>query len=158
MSLQTTTVKRKIVRHGGPYTKVRMVFAEQGRTKQSFQDECNINLIIAKYVKTGNIAHVNKHGAEYGFATSQDFAAAMRTVTIAQEMFDGLPSAIRNRFANNPAAFLDFVQDADNKDEGQKLGLWPKDPETSTEAIRETLPEQPPEEKTEKTEPDPKKE
>ena len=83
---------------------------------------------MEKFQKTGALAHVNKHEAEYGFATSEDFAGAMRTVTIAQEMFDDLPSTIRNRFGNNPGAFLDFVQDANNKKEGQELGLWPKDP------------------------------
>ncbi len=128
MSIQTKQVERKIVRHGGPYTPVRIKFAKTGRTKQSMKDECDINKIMEKYQKTGAIAHVNKHQSEYGFATSEDFASAMRTCTIAQEMFDDLPSSIRRRFANNPAAFLDFVQDANNKKEGQDLGLWPKDP------------------------------
>ncbi len=118
---------------------MRITFAKKGRTKQSMKDECDINKIMAKYQKTGAIAHVNRHGAEYGFATSDDFATAMRTVTVAQEMFDGLPSTIRNRFANNPGAFLDFVQDSNNKAEGQTLGLWPADPEN----LKQTASEKP---------------
>ncbi len=104
--------------------RVQIEFAKKGRTKQSMKDECDINLIMAKYQKTGAIAHLNRHGADYGFATSEDFASAMRTVTVAQDMFDHLPSSIRNRFANNPAAFLDFVQDADNRQEAIELGLF----------------------------------
>ncbi len=104
---------------------------------------------MAKYQKTGAIAHVNKHAGEYGFATSDDFSTAMRTVTIAQEMFDGLPSSIRNRFANNPAQFLDFVQDADNKKEGQKLGLWPQDPQTDSHEPENKAPDNPEPKKTE---------
>ena len=155
MSLQTQPVERNIVTHACPFNKVRMLFAKKGRTKQSFKDECDINNIMAKYQKTGAIAHVNKHGAQYGFATSQDFASAMRTVTVAQEMFDGLPSSIRNRFSNNPASFLDFVQDADNKEEGIALGLWPKG---ATKGSDEPTKQVPPKEEPKKTEPDPKKE
>ncbi len=124
-----TQCKVKRVKGSGPRNKVRIKFAKNGRTKQSMKDECDINKIMEKFQKTGALAHVNKHEAEYGFATSEDFASAMRTVTVAQEMFDDLPSSIRNRFGNNPGAFLDFVQDANNKKEGQELGLWPKDPD-----------------------------
>ncbi len=62
----------------------------------------------------------------------------MRTVTVAQDMFDHLPSSIRNRFANDPALFLDFVQDADNRVEAIELGIFPAEPkgiqETKTKA------------------------
>ncbi len=154
MTAKKKQPERLIINHAGPFNKVSIIFAEKGRTKQSFKDECDINNIMAKYQKTGAIAHLNTHGAEYGFATSQDFASAMRTITIAQDMFDGLPSSIRNRFANDPGQFLDFVQDADNKKEGQDLGLWPKDEPEGSHEPKTTLPEKPPEEKTE---PEPKK-
>ncbi len=109
--------------------RVRITFPKKGRTKQSFKDECDINLIMAKYQKTGALAHFNKFSASYGFATSEDFASAMRTVTIAQDMFDGLPSSIRNRFANDPSQFLEFVQEADNRAEAIELGLFPAEQE-----------------------------
>ncbi len=148
MSLQTQPQDRKIIRHGGPYKKVRIKFAKTGRTKQSFKDECDMNLIIARHAKTGSVTHLNKSRAEYGFASSDDFSTAMRTVTVAQEMFDGLPSSIRNRFANSPEHFLAFVQDADNKEEGQRLGIWNKDPEPAPEEPEQHPPEEDPVEKT----------
>ncbi len=43
--------------------RVQLEFAKTGRTKQSMRDECDINLIMKKYQKTGAIAHVNRHGA-----------------------------------------------------------------------------------------------
>ena len=112
-----------IIYHNTPRKRVQLKFAKKGRTKQSFADECDINNIMAKYQKTGAITHVNRHGAQYDFATSTDFTEAMRTVVTAQNMFDGLPSSIRTRFANDPAQFLDFVQDANNTAEMKKLGL-----------------------------------
>ncbi len=112
-----------IVRHNTPRNRVQITFAKNGRTKQSFKDECDINNIMRKYQKTGAVAHANQHAPNYGFATSLDFSDAMRLITTAQDMFDGLPSSIRTRFANDPALFLDFVQDADNEAEMAKLGL-----------------------------------
>ncbi len=122
--------------------RVQISFAKRGRTKQSFKDECDINLIMAKYQKTGAIAHVNRHGADYGFATSQDFSEAMRTVVVAQDMFDGLPSSIRNKFSNDPGQFLDFVQEADNKAEAIELGIFPPDePDRGPVEVRVVDPE-----------------
>ncbi len=115
--------KRKFVSHGGPYPVVQLDASGNSRTKQSFAKECEINNIMAKYQKTGAIAHINQHGPNYDFATSIDFSEAMRLVVTAQDMFDGLPSSIRNRFANDPAQFLDFVQDADNEAEMRQMGL-----------------------------------
>lgn len=112
-----------IIYHNSPRKRVQFVPSGKTRTKQSMAAECNINNIMAKYQKTGAISHLNTHGAQYDFATSIDFSDAMRLVTTAQEMFNGLPSSIRTRFANDPAQFLDFVQNADNEAEMRKLGL-----------------------------------
>jgi len=154
MSLQTSLKERKIIRHGGPYRKERIKFPKTGRTKQSFKDECDMNLIVAKHAKTGALTHLNKSRAEYGFASGEDFSTAMRTVTIAQEMFDGLPSSIRTRFANSPQNFLDFVQDADNLEEGAKLGIWKTPPAPAPEEPEITPPTP---DMVEKSEPDPEK-
>ncbi len=148
-----TTTQRKFVRHGGPYLKVRITFPKTGRTKQSFAYECEINNIMAKYQKTGAIAHVNQHAENYDFASSLDFADAMRLVVTAQDMFNGLPSSIRSRFANDPAQFLDFVQDADNEAEMKEMGLIEQEqtPEKTpdvkkTEPPTPPIPDKPPEE------------
>ncbi len=143
------------IRPYGPKTKVQITFAKKGRTKQSFKDECDINLIIDRHTKGQVNAHVNAHIAEYGFATGDDFATCMRTVTQAQEMFDGLPSAIRNRFANSPANFLDFFNEANNQEEGEKLGLWPKLAVNGSNEPKETLADK---DRPEKSEPKPEKE
>lgn len=92
-------------------------------TKQSFTAECDINNIMRKYQKTGAIDHVNKHEASYGYATSDDFQSALETIRTGQTMFDELPSSIRTKFDNDPAKFLDFVQDQNNAGEMVELGL-----------------------------------
>ncbi len=104
--------------------RVQVFFPEgTGRAKQSMRDECDINLIMAKFAKTGYVDHLGRHGEDYGFATSVDFHAAMNIVTKADQMFADLPSAARSRFHGDPAEFLDFVQDDGNHAELVKLGL-----------------------------------
>jgi len=95
-------------------------------TKQSFTKECDINNILRKYQKTGAMDHVNKHEGSYGYATSDDFTASMQIVAKGRNMFEELPSSIRTKFENDPAKFLDFVQNEDNKKEMQELGLATK--------------------------------
>ena len=47
----------------------------------------------------------------------------MNIVTRAQQMFEELPSKIRNKFKNDPSAFLDFVADPLNRPEMDEMGL-----------------------------------
>lgn len=107
----------------GPKARTGINITEPSLTKQSFTKECDINNILKKYQKTGAVDHVNKHEATYGYASSMDFTEAMETVAKGQTMFDQLPSSIRTKFENDPAKFLDFVQDEKNKEEMQELGL-----------------------------------
>lgn len=92
-------------------------------TKQSFTKECDINTIMAKYQKTGAIDHVNKHEGSYGFASSDDFQESLNIVARGQTMFDELPSSIRTKFENDPAKFLEFVQNPENIEEMREIGL-----------------------------------
>lgn len=97
--------------------------------KQSFKDECDINKIMAKFVKTGMITHVNRFEGSYGEVPSQTYHEAMEVVREANEMFMEVPAAIRQKFGNSPAAFLDFVNDPNNVDEMRKLGMVKPIPE-----------------------------
>lgn len=96
---------------------------DPSRTKQSFKAECDINTIIKRYLRTGQLDFAARHEPRYGDATGQDFQAAMLTVAKAQTMFNDLPAALRARFGNDPAQFLDFVHDDKNTEEARELGL-----------------------------------
>lgn len=106
--------------------KVALVFPEQGRTKQSFKAECDINNIMAKYQRTGLVEFVNKHEPQYGDVTGFDFQASMNQVIAAQAMFEALPSSVRKRFHNDPAEFVAFMDDESQLEESYRLGLREK--------------------------------
>jgi len=128
-------MKKYVIRHA--YGKKKRIgdIGDLGKslTKQSFTKECDINNIMAKYQKTGAIDHVNKHEASYGYATSDDFTASMEIVGRGQTMFAELPSSIRTKFENDPAKFLEFVQNPENIKEMQELGLAHKLQQTEEE-------------------------
>lgn len=120
----TDKKRKRIVRSSAnPGPRVQVQFGSQTRTKQAFKDECDINKIMAKFQKTGAVAHANRRQPEYGFASPHDFAESMRIVTEANAMFAELPSSLRARFANSPEHYLAFVQNPDNILEMADLGL-----------------------------------
>lgn len=93
------------------------------RTKQSFKDQCNINHIMSRYLRSGNVDHLAKHGAHYAVVEPLTFHECMNIVRKAEEMFNDLPAKLRQRFGGEPANFLAFVQDRENLEEMRELGL-----------------------------------
>jgi len=94
-------------------------------TQTSFQRECDINTIMARFEKTGVLEHRNNFQGQYADFTNTpgDYHEAMNAVLEADEMFGSLPARVRARFHNDAGAFLDFVGNPDNADEMVKLGL-----------------------------------
>lgn len=96
---------------------------EPSLTKQEFKDESDINVVMRRYQNSG-IAPGASGVARYGdFSDAVDYHTASNIVLAAEEQFSRLPSKIRDRFRNDPAAFLDFVHDSKNLDEAAELGL-----------------------------------
>jgi len=118
-----TTKQTKFRTAYGPKARSALGPFEKTPTKQSFKTECDINHIMAKYQRTGVITHLNKHEAQYGFAPALDFQTALQLVAAARDQFADLPSSIRQRFNNDPAEFLAFCENPDNRSEMALMGL-----------------------------------
>lgn len=100
-----------------------VVFREPSLTKQSFREECDVNVVLAKYGVTPVGPHPGVSPIFDDFSGTADFLAAQCKILDAEAHFAALPSAIRDRFKNNPAELLAFVGDPKNQDEAVKLGL-----------------------------------
>ncbi|QXP08184.1 MAG: internal scaffolding protein [Arizlama microvirus] len=97
---------------------------DKGVTKQSDLKDCDINLIMRRYEKTGFLPDLIVKDGRYGdFSEVPDYQEALNIVKLADEQFGALDVEIRNRFENNPAKFLGFVTDPKNLDEIEKMGL-----------------------------------
>lgn len=100
-------------------------------TEQAHRDSADINKIIAKHGLDIIQKTAMLQSNEYRFDDMEgnDFQEAMEKVTKAQQSFDQLPHQIRKEFDNNPAKFLDFVQNPENTDKMVKMGLIKAPPE-----------------------------
>lgn len=103
-------------------------------TRQEFKDECDINNIMKRYLRTGVINHLNRHEGRYGDFPAADFQSALELVHEGRALFDELPAKVRARFDNNPGSFLAFVQDEGNREEATMLGLLEAPTEPASEA------------------------
>lgn len=103
-----------------------VAFVTEGETmtKQSHQDECDINTIMKQFAKTGLVRHTAAHQGRYGdFIGAPEYQEACNRVLEARQMFESLPAGVRKRFQNDPAEFLAFVHDPANEEELVKMGL-----------------------------------
>lgn len=96
---------------------------DPGLTDQSQSADCDVNVIVSRFMKTGVLPNVDREALYGDFTSAPDYLTAMNMVIKAQEQFEGLSADVRKRFANDPAEFLAFVGDAKNQDEMIKLGL-----------------------------------
>lgn len=93
-------------------------------TKKAFKDECDVNHIMRRFEKTGQLPVINRGTPLYGdYSEVPTYQDALNIVERAEQQFAGLPSVVRARFANDPAQFLNFANDPTNAEEMVKMGL-----------------------------------
>lgn len=92
------------------------------RTVQSEADACDINKMMARYQRAGTMPDQPLMRYE-DFSNVDDYMAMKEKIDTAQTAFMNLPALIRKRFQNDPAELLDFVQNDENREEAEKLGL-----------------------------------
>lgn len=98
---------------------------DDGVTRQEFRDECDINIILARYEKTGVINHFNTGTPQYLDVTEfpTDLATALDVMHEAEAAFMRLPAVVRREFDNDPVAFAEFAQNPDNISKMREWGL-----------------------------------
>lgn len=97
------------------------------RTKQEFKKECDINNIMTKFRKTGKLPDYIKQNPIYGdFTDAENYIESLNTVVKAQQQFELQSSEVRNKFKNDVALFLDYINDVNNKAEAEDLQIIPK--------------------------------
>lgn len=117
---------------------------EPSLTKQSFKDECDINNIVKSFRNVQdflNLTENNRKGVYADLPDPFEYQDGLNMIIAAQASFDSMPAALRDRFKNDPAEFLAFVQDPANQDELIKLGLATDNrPPPTTELVPPSTP------------------
>lgn len=96
---------------------------DPSRAAQSMAEEADINTIVKRFGLTGKLPE-NVRMPQYGdFTGIGTYQEALNAVIAADDAFMKMPANIRERFHNNPAAFVDFCFKEENRAEAQKMGL-----------------------------------
>ena len=114
-----------------PYTQhIRVVkrFQKPTATKQEFKEECNVNKIVANFLRTGNMELINKSKGQFLDLTQLpvSFHEALNLVSDATQAFMLLPSELREKYGNDVSSFLAAAYE--NPDEVFSAPPRPADP------------------------------
>lgn len=100
--------------HNAKPLKIRRRFKQytkpgKSMTEQHHARACDINAIMAKYVKTGVLEHVSKYEPTYADVSQLDFKQAMDTVCRVESEFHELPAFVREHYENDPTAYIEAI-------------------------------------------------
>lgn len=97
--------------------------------QQSDKESADINNIIKTYCECGVCPSCNVKqplSDDLAAMSSVDFTTMMQQMAAINNEFNELPAEVRKKFGHNPANMLEFVQDPNNREEAEKLGLISK--------------------------------
>lgn len=99
---------------------------EEGRTRQEFAEEADVNHLMARFEKTGQLPF-NSVGAPAYLDVSEvpDLATALQVVEDAKAAFMTLPAKVRAEFENDPVQFVQYAENPENIARMREWGLAP---------------------------------
>lgn len=132
IGLSVEVVKSSVARDNG----VRPVLVcKDARTKQEFADECDLNVLMKRYERTGVLPSARVGQPQFVDCTVfGDFQSSLQIVADAERMFMSLPARVRAEFENDPGRFVEFASDEKNIDRMREWGLA-KPPEPAPEPL-----------------------
>ncbi|QCQ84768.1 internal scaffolding protein [Blackfly microvirus SF02] len=102
---------------------------DEGMTRQEFQDECDINVLMASYERNGVMTHVNRGSPQFlDVSDVPDLPKAIAVMQAAETAFMTLPASVRREFDNNAVNFVEYAGDPANLDRMRQWGLAPPAP------------------------------
>ena len=103
--------------------------SEPSFTRQEFKDECDINVLMATYEKTGMLPAFNPKSPDYlDVSEIPDLRESMEVVKRAEAAFMTLPAKVRQEFDNSAAAFVDWMNSDPDRDKLKEWGLLTPEP------------------------------
>lgn len=99
---------------------------DESKTQQHQKEEADINTIVGRFLKTGQLPQVPVPPTYQNFGEIFDFQSAMDTIKAATDSFLALPANVRSRFENDPAKFVAYVDhclEREDLDPLREMGL-----------------------------------
>jgi phage internal scaffolding protein len=105
-----------------------LVCQDPSLTQQHMKDECDINILVERFGVTGQMPVAPLEPTYGDFSGVSDYHTALNAIRASDEAFMALPAKIRAKFDHDPNALLQFLQNADNRDEAIEIGLIDGEP------------------------------
>ena len=105
---------------------------DPSRAVQSQKDDADINVIVGRFLRTGEVPQVVRPPLVGDFSGVGDLTECFAVVREAQAAFELISPGIRQRFGDDPVKFVEFCSDRANLEELRKLGLALPGPESSS--------------------------
>jgi len=99
---------------------------EEQLVRQSEASQADINKIVARFEKSGILPLTGREGLYLDVSEVGDYHSALEQVRKAEEYFGSLPASSRAMFDNDPAEFLDRVNDPESLELLVEAGVIPK--------------------------------
>ncbi|EGA3806839.1 hypothetical protein ACKW8P_002928 [Escherichia coli] len=118
-------------------------FTEPTMTQQHFRDECDVNKIVERAIRTGDTTVFTsaQRGEFYDASAITDYVDAMALIDDVNDDFNSLPSTIRSMFGNNVKQYVEWMSDPQNWSKARELGLLSGGEVSATEPkVRESEP------------------
>ncbi len=97
---------------------------KKGAAKQSFKEECDVNLVVSRFAETGLLTHVAAGVPQFVDASALgDYRTIIEQVRKVEEYFEGLPALVRSEFDNDAARFMDFLESGASAKDLEDLGI-----------------------------------
>jgi hypothetical protein len=119
-------------------------------TKQSFKEDCDVNVIVNRFMSGGELTHLSRVAPQYGDVSGAvDLQAALELVEDAWEEFEQLPARVRSACDNSPVNFEYMVSSEEGRAELARLGMpgfrvepppTPSEPPTENPVVEGQLP------------------
>lgn len=114
--------------------------ANDGMTRQEFKDECDINVLMAGYFKTG-LSFNDKPMEFLDVSDVPDLMSSISYMERAESAFMTLTAQVRREFDNDAVKFVEYASNPANVERMREWGLAaPKAPEPPPVAVPETTP------------------
>lgn len=121
-----TVMKKLTLDKANNRVRVQTINTEKSLTQQQFKDHTDINKIMERYQKTGELPGADRQGIFADVSEITDYHSSVQKVLDAQAAFMLLDPTLRNKFGNDPGQMLAFIQDPRNFEEAVKLGIFNK--------------------------------
>lgn len=90
--------------------------------QQQFANEVDVNTIVRRFGVTRQMPSGPSGGVYGDFTGITDFESASAAVERAREGFMSLDAGVRERFGNDPGAYLDYVSGLTDEELGPEVG------------------------------------